>query len=62
MNPVPDSVPNLPVFQVDVNNPLPTSEVFISQASGFFMPPLVGFFVACISALILWKIIKAFYQ
>jgi hypothetical protein len=63
MNPRPDDVPNLPAFEaVDLANPLPSSSQFIAQTTGFFMPPLLGFFTAVVSAVILWKIIQIFYR
>ena len=50
MNPTPDGVPNLPAFEaVDLANPLPSSSQFIAQTTGFFMPPLLGFFTAVVA-------------
>jgi hypothetical protein len=60
MNPTKDGEPIIPTFQVDINNPLPTSESFISQITAFYMPPLLGFFGAVVGALILWKIVQMF--
>lgn len=62
MNPEKVGDPVMPSFQVNVNDPLPDSGVFISQIAGFAMPPLLSFFAAVVSALILWKIVQTFYR
>jgi len=62
MNPIKDGEPTLPTFTVDVANPLPSADAFIAQVNGFVMPPLLGFFTAIVSAILIWKVIQIFYK
>jgi len=56
----PDSAPRYPVFDVNLQNPLPPQDVFIASSATFILPPVLGFFGILISVSIFKAIVRAF--